>query len=300
LSLDLGQCLAAEAGLITFITRLMDFTTPRDLFQPEAKLFRSMRRGGCNQHRPHRGGMRGETVDELAGLTAEGGRDMDGKAAPSFTAMDKMATFPKPTNSPVPTYAQIVGVVNGKAGTRDYAITASGGLPGEMMKNWRVKSANSFDVEFGFSCMGYEIAGGSGAAIADPTRETFVMVGDGAYMMMNSDIYSSVLAGHKLIVVVCDNGGYAVINRLQNFKGGVSFNNLIKDCKVKEPFSVDYAKHAESMGPGGGLKVWRNSAGLTGPNHGPHPHCHHHCFGCHLDAGRCAVGCGRAAGEPAW
>ena len=74
------------------------------------------------------------------------------------------------------------------------------------------------------------------------------MVGDGTYMMMNSDIYSSVLTGHKMIVVVCDNGGYAVINRLQNFKGGASFNNLIKDCKVKEPFSVDFAKHAESMG----------------------------------------------------
>jgi 3D-(3,5/4)-trihydroxycyclohexane-1,2-dione acylhydrolase (decyclizing) len=75
-----------------------------------------------------------------------------------------------------------------------------------------------------------------------------VMVGDGTYMMMNSDIYSSVLAGHKLIVVVCDNGGYAVINRLQNGKGAASFNNLIRDCKVKEPFSVDFAKHAESMG----------------------------------------------------
>jgi 3D-(3,5/4)-trihydroxycyclohexane-1,2-dione acylhydrolase (decyclizing) len=74
------------------------------------------------------------------------------------------------------------------------------------------------------------------------------MVGDGTYMMMNSDIYSSVLAGHKMIVVVCDNGGYAVINRLQNAKGGASFNNMIKDCRVKEPFAVDFAKHAESMG----------------------------------------------------
>jgi 3D-(3,5/4)-trihydroxycyclohexane-1,2-dione acylhydrolase (decyclizing) len=75
-----------------------------------------------------------------------------------------------------------------------------------------------------------------------------VIVGDGTYMMMNSDIYSSVLTGHKFIVVVCDNGGYAVINRLQNFKGVPSFNNLIKDCRVKEAFSVDFAKHAESMG----------------------------------------------------
>jgi 3D-(3,5/4)-trihydroxycyclohexane-1,2-dione acylhydrolase (decyclizing) len=66
--------------------------------------------------------------------------------------------------------------------------------------------------------------------------------------MMNSDIYSSVLAGHKMIIIVCDNGGYAVINRLQNAKGGASFNNLIRDCRVKEPFPVDFAKHAEAMG----------------------------------------------------
>jgi 3D-(3,5/4)-trihydroxycyclohexane-1,2-dione acylhydrolase (decyclizing) len=138
--------------------------------------------------------------------------------------------------------------VNSKAGERDYMITAAGGLPGETMKNWRVKSSNTFDCEFGFSCMGYEVAGGWGAAIADPTRETFVMVGDGSYMMMNSDIYNSVLFGHKLIVIVCDNGGYAVINRLQNFKGAASYNNLIKDSLAKHPFPVDFAKHAESMG----------------------------------------------------
>ena len=145
--------------------------------------------------------------------------------------------FQKPTNDPVPTYAQVVAVVNAKAGERDLLITAAGGLPGEVMKNWRVKEPNTFDCEFGFSCMGYEIAAGWGAAMADPTRTPIVMVGDGTYMMMNSDIYSSVLAGHKIILIVCDNGGYGVINRLQNAKGGACFNNLIKDCQVKEPFS---------------------------------------------------------------
>ena len=96
--------------------------------------------------------------------------------------------------------------------------------------------------------MGYEIAAGWGAAMADASRTPIVMVGDGSYMMMNSDIYSSVLSGHKMIVIVCDNGGYAVINRLQNAKGGASFNNLIRDCRVKQPFAVDFAKHAEAMG----------------------------------------------------
>ena len=156
--------------------------------------------------------------------------------------------FQRPTNDPIPTYAQVVGIVNSKAGERDLLIAAAGGLPGEVMKNWRVKEPNTFDCEFGFSCMGYEIAAGWGAAMADPTRTPIVMIGDGTYMMMNSDIYSSVLAGHKMIIIVCDNGGYAVINRLQNAKGGASFNNLIRDCRVKEPFPVDFAKHAEAMG----------------------------------------------------
>jgi len=96
--------------------------------------------------------------------------------------------------------------------------------------------------------MGYEVAGGWGAAMADPTRNTFVMVGDGSYLIMNSDIYSSVLSGHKMIVIICDNGGFAIINRLQNFKGGESYNNLIKDSNVQRVFSVDFAKHAEAMG----------------------------------------------------
>src|SRR5690606_40479772 len=130
----------------------------------------------------------------------------------------------------------------------DLMVTASGGLPGETTKGWRVKSPHTFDCEFGFSCMGYEIAGGWGAAMADPTRTPIVMVGDGAYLMMNSDIYSSVLAGHKMIVIVCDNGGFAVINRLQNFKGGVSFNNQIADSRVKEPFAVDFIAHAGALG----------------------------------------------------
>jgi 3D-(3,5/4)-trihydroxycyclohexane-1,2-dione acylhydrolase (decyclizing) len=97
--------------------------------------------------------------------------------------------------------------------------------------------------------MGYEIAAGWGHAMAKGGDGTpIVMIGDGTYMMMNSDIYSSVLAGHKMIIVVCDNAGYAVINRLQIFKGVPGFNNLLKDCRVKEPFPVDFVKHAESMG----------------------------------------------------
>jgi 3D-(3,5/4)-trihydroxycyclohexane-1,2-dione acylhydrolase (decyclizing) len=117
-----------------------------------------------------------------------------------------------------------------------------------LCKNWKAKRVGTFDCEFGFSCMGYEIAGGWGAKMADPTRDVIVFTGDGSYLMLNSDIYSSVLTGHKLIVVVCDNGGFAVINRLQNGKGSASFNNLIKDCRIEREVTVDFARHAEAMG----------------------------------------------------
>jgi 3D-(3,5/4)-trihydroxycyclohexane-1,2-dione acylhydrolase (decyclizing) len=251
-----ANTIAEEADVILAIgTRLQDFTTGSwSLFRHDARFISvNAARWDATKHRAVAVvGDAKETIEELS--VALKGWKIDAahmkRAKDLFADWDKaLDGYQKVTNQPVPTYAQVVGVVNQKAGDRDYMITAAGGLPGETMKNWRVKSPGTFDLEFGFSCMGYEVAGGWGAAMADPSREVIVMVGDGSYMMMNSDIYSSVLSGHKLIVIVCDNGGYAVINRLQNFKGAESFNNLIKDSKLAvAPFSVDFVKHAESMG----------------------------------------------------
>ena len=150
-------------------------------------------------------------------------------------------------------YAQVIGAVNEVCDGRDRIVAAAGGLPAEVTANWRTKSVGTVDVEFGFSCMGYEIAGGWGARIAqaesEPDKDTIVFTGDGSYLLLNSDIYSSVLTGKKLIVIVCDNGGFAVINKLQNNTGNVSFNNLIKDCNIAvEPFAVDFEAHARAMG----------------------------------------------------
>ncbi|MEM8788773.1 MAG: 3D-(3,5/4)-trihydroxycyclohexane-1,2-dione acylhydrolase (decyclizing) [Pseudomonadota bacterium] len=150
-------------------------------------------------------------------------------------------------------YAQAIGVVNANCDTRDRVVTAAGGLPAEVTANWRTLAIGTVDVEFGFSCMGYEIAGAWGARIAqaerEPDKDTICLVGDGSYLLMNSDIYSSVLTDKKLIVLVLDNGGFAVINKLQNNTGNESFNNLIADCPtVAEPFAVDFTAHAASMG----------------------------------------------------
>jgi 3D-(3,5/4)-trihydroxycyclohexane-1,2-dione acylhydrolase (decyclizing) len=156
------------------------------------------------------------------------------------------------SNRPM-SYAQVIGAINSVCHPRDRVIAAAGGLPAEVTANWRTKSVGSVDVEFGYSCMGYEIAGGWGARIAqmedEPDQDTIVFTGDGSYLIMNSDIYSSVLTGKKLIIIVCDNGGFAVINKLQNNTGNVSFNNLIADCNIAvEPFAVDFEAHAKSMG----------------------------------------------------
>jgi 3D-(3,5/4)-trihydroxycyclohexane-1,2-dione acylhydrolase (decyclizing) len=251
-----ANALAAEADVVLAVgTRLQDFTTGSwSVFQaPDVRLIGvNAARFDAEKHLSL--AVVGDARESLADLDAA----LQDYAAPAGWAERARALYAewnatvdertRPTNTERPSYAQVVGAVNRRAGERDRVLTAAGGLPGELTKNWRVKSPGTFDCEFGFSCMGYEIAGGWGAKMAWPEADVIVMVGDGSYLMMNSDIYSSVLTGHKLIVVVCDNGGFAVINRLQNFKGVPSFNNQIADCRVKEPFAVDFAKHAEAMG----------------------------------------------------
>jgi 3D-(3,5/4)-trihydroxycyclohexane-1,2-dione acylhydrolase (decyclizing) len=150
-------------------------------------------------------------------------------------------------------YAQAIGVVNEMVHRRDRVVAAAGGLPAEVAANWRTLDAGTVDIEFGFSCMGYEISGAWGARIAqmqrEPERDTVVFIGDGSYLMMNSDIYSSVLTQKKLIILVLDNGGFAVINKLQNNTGNQSFNNLIADSPtIPAPFAVDFEAHARAMG----------------------------------------------------
>ncbi len=148
----------------------------------------------------------------------------------------------------VPPYAQVIRAVNEICDDDDYQLSAAGGLPGELNMGWLSKSVASFDAEYGYSCMGYEIAGAWGAKMALPDRDVVCWVGDGSYLMMNSDIYSTVMTGHKVIFIICDNGGFAVINRLQVNTGGEEFNNLFRTARHQRLFGVDFAKHAESMG----------------------------------------------------
>ena len=153
-----------------------------------------------------------------------------------------------PTNQKLPNYAHAVGAIYRKADPHDIVVTAAGGLVGEVVQIWRPKELNTHETEWGFSCMGYEISGALGIKMANPDKEVISFVGDGSYLLQNSDIYSSVITNHKLIIIVCDNGGHAVINRLQLFKGGKEFNCQFDSSKNANLVDVNFAKHAESLG----------------------------------------------------
>jgi 3D-(3,5/4)-trihydroxycyclohexane-1,2-dione acylhydrolase (decyclizing) len=153
-----------------------------------------------------------------------------------------------PTNM-LPSDAQVIGAVQRAMGRDFSVICAAGGLPGEMHKLWQASYPASYHMEYGFSCMGYEIAGGIGLKMAHPDREVVVMVGDGSYLMMNSELATSVMLGQKLTVVLLDNRGFGCINRLQHATGGERFNNLFEyNTRQEVRPDVDFAAHARSLG----------------------------------------------------
>ena len=259
-----ANAIAAEADCILAVgTRLQDFTTGSwTAFDCSARII-SINVGRFDSTKHMSLPVVGDALLSLINLSKALGEyrssdewasnaDSERKAWDHYVDGNISSKLPTGTNRPM-SYAQVIGAVNTLCHPRDRVVAAAGGLPAEVAANWRTLSTGSIDVEFGYSCMGYEIAGGWGARIAqmetEPERDTIIFTGDGSYLMMNSDIYSSVLNGRKLIIIVCDNGGFAVINKLQNNTGNVSFNNLIADCNIEtEPFAVDFSAHARAMG----------------------------------------------------
>ena len=256
---DSANAIAAEADVILSVgTRMQDFTTGSwTAFAKDATLI------GLNVGRHDAAKHLSLTIvgDAKLGLgaldTAMADYSCPGewtaKARAERQAWDSYVADNVSHGNRPNSYAQAIGVVNDLCAPRDRVVAAAGGLPAEVTANWRTLDIGTVDVEFGFSCMGYEIAGGWGARIAqsesEPDQDTIVFTGDGSYLLMNSDIYSSVLTQKKLIVLVLDNGGFAVINKLQNNTGNESFNNLIADCPtVPEAFAVDFEAHARAMG----------------------------------------------------
>ena len=152
--------------------------------------------------------------------------------------------FTAATPTRLPSDAQVIGAVQLALRESDIVVGAAGGLPGELHKHWRAERAGGYHLEYGYSCMGYEIAGALGVKLAHPQREVIVMVGDGSYLMLNSEIATSVRMGLKLILVLLDNGGFGCIERLQGATGNASFNNLSGGPRG----GIDLLAHARSLG----------------------------------------------------
>ena len=243
--------LAAEADVVLAVgTRLSDFTTAsRSLFRNPAARVIQLNAAGFDAGKH---GALPLVCDARAGLEALSARlgtaraptpwiDKARSSMRGWNAAVERATAP--SNTPLPSDAQVLGAVNRAADPDDIVVCAAGGLPGELHKLWRVRLPGTYHVEYGYSCMGYEIAGGLGVKLAAPEREVYVLVGDGSYLMMNSEIATSVQLDRKLIIVVLDNGGFGCINRLQAASGSASFNNLFPAGS-----GVDFAAHAASLG----------------------------------------------------
>jgi 3D-(3,5/4)-trihydroxycyclohexane-1,2-dione acylhydrolase (decyclizing) len=242
--------LAGEADVIVAIgTRLQDFTTAsHTLFAAGARLVSI----NVNRHdaikrdalalRGDAAVTLGELDRELSPLT----RDASRQAAIEASIAEWRRAVEEATSAPadgLPSDAQVLGAVNRASGAEATVVCAAGGVPGELHKLWRATGPGNYHLEYGYSCMGYEIAGGLGVKMAQPEREVIVLVGDGSYLMLNSEIATSVALGLKLTIVLLDNRGFGCINRLQQSCGGEAYNNLLPGTPV-----IDFVGHARALG----------------------------------------------------
>ena len=162
-------------------------------------------------------------------------------------------------HGPLPAQSAVIGTVNSFSEPEDVVVCAAGSMPGDLHKLWRTRDPKGYHIEYGYSCTGYEVAGGLGIKMAAPEREVYVMVGDGSYLMMNTEIVTSIQEGYKLTIVLADNAGFASIGALSRSVGSQGFvtqyryrkdGSLGLDTEVEtgEALPVDLATNAESLG----------------------------------------------------
>ena len=251
---DSANAIAAEADLVIGVgTRFQDFTTGSwALFKHPGHKLLSL------NVQPYDGSKHGSlplVADARIGLETLSKAIGSYKRQPVnaalkekwFAAADSFTAAPSDGNA-LPTDMQVIGAVQRQAQENTVVMCAAGTMPGELHQLWKAGRPMSYHMEYGFSCMGYEIAGGLGIKMAEPDRDVIVMVGDGSYMMANSELATAVMMGQKITVVVTDNRGFGCINRLQTATGGAEFNNLLDHATHINPSKIDFAAHAGAMG----------------------------------------------------
>ena len=254
-----ANALAREADVIIAIgTRLSDFTTGSRALFPQARIVSI----NVNPFDAQKARAVEVVADAGATLAALSIALADWRADKSWTdnarhANDRwrvrIAQIADVRDVELPYEGEVIGAVqrsSAQSPTHDIVVNAAGTLPSDLHKLWRTSFPGGYHMEYGYSCMGYEIAGGIGVKLAQPRREVVVMVGDGSYLMLNSEIATSVMLGTKLTIVVLDNRGFGCINRLQQACGGAPFNNLLADCArgTGHAPAIDFAAHARSLG----------------------------------------------------
>ena len=250
-----ANTVCAEADLVIGVgTRFQDFTTGSwALFRNPSRRLVSINVQAYDAIKHGAEPLNGDAGVALAALTgAIGDRafpDPDAVLkADWFAAVDPLtAVCPVPRNA-LPSDMAVIGAVQRAAGPDTVVMCAAGTMPGELHKLWKAGRPGSYHMEYGYSCMGYEIAGAMGIKMAEPDRDVVCMVGDGSYMMANSELATAVMMGIPFTVVVTDNRGFGCINRLQVGTGGAEFNNLLDTARHANPSAIDFTAHAASMG----------------------------------------------------
>ena len=251
-----ANAICAEADLVLGVgTRFQDFTTGSwSLFKTPGATLISLNVNAYDAAKHGALPLMADARTGLAELTAEleGYRAQDVNAALKsdwFAAVDPLTEAPADGNA-LPTDMQVIGAVQRSAGPDTVVMCAAGTMPGELHKLWKAPRPGSYHMEYGFSCMGYEIAGAMGIKMAQPDRDVICFTGDGTYMMANSELATAVMMGIKFTVVLTDNRGFGCINRLQMGTGGAEFNNLLDHAVHENASNIDFAAHAASMGAG--------------------------------------------------
>lgn len=256
-----ANAVAAGADLVIGIgTRYSDFTTAsKTAFQHPGLTFVNINVAELDAHK--HGGVSlvadaRAALEELAPLL-EGHRVAAAYAEEIARRRDEwdveLSRLTAPGAGELPSQAEVIAALGDAAGPTGVVVNAAGSAPGDLHKLWRARDPKSYHVEYGFSCMGYEIPGGLGIKLAAPEREVFVLIGDGSYLMMSQDLVTCVQEGIKLTVVVVDNHGYASIGSLSRSLGSGGFGTALRgrgaDGSVTgEVLPVDFVKNAESLG----------------------------------------------------
>jgi 3D-(3,5/4)-trihydroxycyclohexane-1,2-dione acylhydrolase (decyclizing) len=257
-----ANLLAREADLVVAIgTRLTDFTTAsKTAFQNPGVRFVNINVAEFDAHKHAALPLVADarvTLDELREALA--GYRVTGEYAARVAAFKEQwreeaeRLYDRREGPPV-SQSEVIGIVNNFSAPRDVVVCAAGSLPGDLHKLWRTRDPKGYHLEYGYSCMGYEIAGGLGVKMADPAREVYVMVGDGSYLMMSSEIVTAIQEGYKLTVVLLNNYGFGSIGGLSQSLGSGGFGTQYR-ARNRETgqldgarLEVDFAANAASLG----------------------------------------------------